>query len=378
MGLQGVQGASGGGGGGYNQCLNTNSNVIFNSVNINGVITTSTIIAGITSPGTTSIITYDYTLYSGSKHNIVVTDNGKIHAEDISLVVNGDSYVVESSINTTNGPLGTYSVTTSSNLVTLDFTTTATTSMTIASQSTFFPFIGGSAPPPTPPVSGYLAWYDTTSVNIGGGVWTDKSGNGFDGTISNGDGQVSLVSVGGSNVSGNIPAVWYQGYNSSNDFISLPIYNILNGYSDFTFFFVGRYDDGSYHGGRLITNWNGSPWILGFNGFGAGGPASMYSNNNPYGSNVNLGNEWLIGVGQPYFAEWNAYASTIVSGGGGRPGIDGSDVIYLGQPFTAGNSQYSMNAYFSEVIIYGRSLNSSEYGSVVTYLSNKYGITLGS
>ena len=142
-GAQGVQGPSGGGGGsGANQALCTTSSVTFNSVNINNVYTNGTLISGITSPGTQVITSYDYTQYSGSKHAVVVTDSNKIHAQDISIVVNGDSYIIESNINTTNGPLGTYSVTTSSGIVTLSFITTATTNMTISSQNTLFPYVG--------------------------------------------------------------------------------------------------------------------------------------------------------------------------------------------------------------------------------------------
>ena len=378
-GVQGVQGTSGGGGGGggANQALCTTSSVTFNSVNINNVYTNGTLISGITSPGTQVITSYDYTQYSGSKHTVVVTDSNKIHAEDISIVVNGDSYVIESNINTTDGNLGTYSVTTSSNLVTLNFTTTATTNMNISSQNILFPYVY-IAPGFSPAdLSGLLGWYDTTSASIGSGVWTDKSGNGFNGTIYNASGAINLVSATGSNASRSNPAIHLQETVDNSAYISFPIYNILNGYSDFTIFPVMRWDDSGVHGGRTVTNSNGdNPWIMGFNGFGAGGPAGVYANGGAYGSNLNLGSEWVIGVLQPYFAEWNAYAATIVSPGGGRPGTAGGDVLYIGDG-PGNTSPYQVNLYICELIIYNRSLNSTEYGQVVTYLSTKYGIALG-
>ncbi|CAB4127577.1 hypothetical protein UFOVP94_4 [uncultured Caudovirales phage] len=376
-GPQGDPGPSGPSGPGADQTLNTNSNVTFNSINIGGVYTNGTLISGITSPGTQVITSYDYTQYSSSKHTVVVTDSNKIHAEDISIVVNGDSYVIESNINTTDGTLGTYSVTTSSGIVTLSFVTTATTNMTISSQNTLFPYVYVAPGFSPADISGLLAWYDTTSASIGSGVWTDKSGNGFDGTIYNAGGAISLVSATGSNASGSNPAVSIQESVDNTAYISFPIYNILNGYSDFTIFPVMRWDDSGIHGGRTITNVNGTAWLMGFGGFGAGGPAGIYDNATISGSNVNLGTEWIIGVLQPYFAEWNAYAATIVSPAGGRPGIAGGDVLYVGNG-PGNSSPYQTNSYICELIIYNRSLNSTEYGDVVNYLSAKYGITLGS
>jgi hypothetical protein len=227
-------------------------------------------------------------------------------------------------------------------------------------------------------ISGLLAWYDTTSANIGGSVWTDKSGNGFDGTINNSSSAITLATgVSGSNASQTNTAVHIQESVDSSAYISFPIFNILSGYSDFTIFPVMRWDDSGVHGGRTLTNSNGSaPWLMGFGGFGAGGPAGIYSNSTISGSNINLGTEWIIGVLQPYFAEWNAYAATIVSPAGGRPGTAGGDVLYVGNS-PGGSLPYLNNSYICELIIYGRSLNSSEYGQVVTYLSTKYGIALG-
>jgi hypothetical protein len=227
-------------------------------------------------------------------------------------------------------------------------------------------------------ISGLLAWYDVPSANIDGGVWTDKSGNGFDGIINNLSSAITLdTGVTGSNASQTNTAVHIQESVNTSAYISFPIYNILNGYSDFTIFPVMRWDDSGVHGGRTLTNSNGNnAWLMGFGGFGAGGPAGIYGNGTISGSNVNLGTEWIIGVLQPYFAEWNAYAATIVSPAGGRPGTAGGDVLYVGNG-PGSSLPYLTNSYICELIIYSRSLTSTEYGNVVNYLSTKYGIALG-
>ena len=380
-GAQGVQGTSGGGGGsGANQALCTTSSVTFNSVNINNVYTNGTLISGITTPGTQVITSYDYTQYSGSKHAVVVTDSNKIHAEDISIVVNGDSYIIESNINTTDGTLGTYSVTTSSGIVILSFITTATTNMTISSQNTLFPYVSVAPGFSPADISGLRAWYDVPSANIGGGVWTDKSGNGFDGVINNVDGQISLVAVGaGSGSTQTNPAIQFLGNNSDNDYIYFPgeIWNTVSG-GQYTWFSVSRWVGDGHSGGRQFTNWNGSNWIAG--GFGTYAPMSYHDGWVPsYPPSVNYGNNWVVVVDQGVFMEGNANPATIGTNGSNTiPGADvGDHRIGIGRGIDPVGREYTANMYITEVIFYDRYLNSSEYGQVITYLGSRYGITLG-
>ena len=140
-GAQGVQGTSGGGGGGSgaNQALCTTSSVTFNSINLPGILNTTTFISAISGTTTATISSYYMVKYSGSKHTVLVQDNNNVQSEEINIVNDGtNTWMIEYGINTTNGPLGTFSVTTgSSSLINLVYTTTAT-NMNITSNNILF------------------------------------------------------------------------------------------------------------------------------------------------------------------------------------------------------------------------------------------------
>ena len=87
---------------------------------------------GITGSSNVNLDVFDAGLYTTAKYLIQVTDGADIHSTEILLIQNGtDAYITEYAEITTNGALGVFDAAVASGDVTLKFTPTGATSMTI-------------------------------------------------------------------------------------------------------------------------------------------------------------------------------------------------------------------------------------------------------
>ena len=207
-------------------------------------------------------------------------------------------------------------------------------------------------------ISGLLAWYDTTSVNLGAGVWTDKSGNSYNATIN---GSPTLSANSGNGATGNFnELVGVAGPDS----IIFPSGILPSTYSLFT---VSRYN-GSNKARIFSNNGGGTTWLSGHwnNLTGVAYHEGWLVDPHDYG----WGNNWIINADHNYF--YRANGRTSDSGTGGS-GASTSVLSVSGPDLGAEQSDWAV----AECVVYNRNLNSTEISTMETYLSTKYGITLG-
>jgi hypothetical protein len=87
---------------------------------------------GIIGSAPTTLDTYDATVYRSARYTIQIVDSGKVHVTEITLLHNGiDVYINEYGISTSAGELGAFNASFATNTVTLLFTPSTATSMTI-------------------------------------------------------------------------------------------------------------------------------------------------------------------------------------------------------------------------------------------------------
>jgi hypothetical protein len=227
----------------------------------------------------------------------------------------------------------------------------------IANSNSVTPIV--TPPVTSPPVTDYIAWYDSSSFS--GSTWTDLSTNTNNATVT---GSPSVVSVGaGYGSSTGVSAV--QGNSSAYVAIgSMP--------ANYTIFTVARKPGIATDNGWLFTNNGSNTWLSGFAGAYAG---AAYHEGwvNGYPPPTNYSDNWLISTDQNYFYRPNGnVAAQGTSGGGASPnGTWGINMRHGGSEGITDTWQVA------EVVIYNRILNSTEIGNVETYLADKYGITLG-
>jgi hypothetical protein len=87
---------------------------------------------GIIGSAPTTLDTYDATVYRSARYTIQIVDSGKVHVTEITLLHNGiDVYINEYGISTSAGELGAFNASFATTTVTLLFTPSTATSMTI-------------------------------------------------------------------------------------------------------------------------------------------------------------------------------------------------------------------------------------------------------
>ena len=87
---------------------------------------------GIIGSASTPLDTYDATVYRSARYTVQIVDSGKVHITEITLLHNGtDVFINEYGISTSAGELGVFNASLVAGTVTLLFTPSAATSMTI-------------------------------------------------------------------------------------------------------------------------------------------------------------------------------------------------------------------------------------------------------
>lgn len=207
-----------------------------------------------------------------------------------------------------------------------------------------------------PPVTDFIAWYDYDSYNSGTGVWSDKSGNGYHAQASV---SVSQVSVTGNGSSKTIYALRCDYNGGSYGKIVWPS-GILP--ATYTMFHVCRYT--GFSNNRIIQGKNHN-WLSGFWG---NNHNSFYHNGwvSPAGGYPGNSN-WRYSTDQNNLGRQNG--TTYGSSGAGSPSYDNICINDW-----AGGYQEASECDIAEMIVYDRTLNSTEYTSVEAYLVSKYGL----
>lgn len=199
--------------------------------------------------------------------------------------------------------------------------------------------------PGVPPVPNYIGWY--TAESFSGSTWTDRSGNGNNGTVTRGT--VSVVTITGNGARNTFSSL--QG--GTGDGIQFPA-AILP--STYTLFHVTRYNGTR---ARILTgvsnnwlsgHWSSSTGVAYHEGWLTGQPDNHY-------------NSWVLSTDQV-----NLYRSNKVT----RGTSGGTQSARLS--VNAGvNSEYS-DWQCAEIIVYNSALSATEYTAVEEYLTQKYGL----
>lgn len=138
-GSQGPQGATGASGPGADQSLNTNSNVTFATVNLDGLVNMSAYSTnGVSGTTPVSIGGLDTETYQSARYFIKITDGSDWQIQEIVIFANGtDITVNEYGGMDNNGPLGTFTYGYSGAIAVVTFTPSAATNLTVNSQVTY-------------------------------------------------------------------------------------------------------------------------------------------------------------------------------------------------------------------------------------------------
>jgi len=205
-----------------------------------------------------------------------------------------------------------------------------------------------------PPVAGYLAWYDTTSVV--GTNWYDKSGNGYTATIAG----ATLTATSGNGATGLTTAL-YGSSAATTQSVTWPV-GILP--ATYTLFHVTRYTGTT--NARIYTgadaNWLSGHWsnLSGqyyHSGWITNNLTSYYANN------------WFITTDLNTIVRTNGIART-GGAGAGAPS-------YARLAINTSNWSGELSTWMTvECIVYNTNLSAGNYALVESYLANKYGITL--
>ena len=216
-------------------------------------------------------------------------------------------------------------------------------------------FVYTPPPPPSgPPVTDYIAWYDTSSFSSG--TWTDLSGNGYDAT-SGGSPSVNSISGGGSSITSAITG-------GTSDTITWP----MNMPTDFTLFHVTRYTGSNQQ--RIYQLYQPGSWGWLF-GHHANKSGVAY-----YGGAItswadHFGSNWVISTSQ------NNPNPGLYRGNAVNYSLTGSQTVGSGDPLNINSkSDESSDWATVECIIYDRLLDSGEIASTQAYLAARYGISI--
>lgn len=207
-----------------------------------------------------------------------------------------------------------------------------------------------------PPVAGYIAWYDYSSYNPATGVWTDKTGNGYNAqaTVS-----VSQTSTSGNGSSKTIDCLQCNYNGGSYGKILWPV-GILP--STYTLFHVCRYTNVSNN--RIIQgyaqNWLSGFWANNHNMFYHNG---WISSTGGYPANGN----WRYTTDQNNLGRQNGV--TYGTSGAGTPSYDRICINDFGGAYTEASE-----CQIAELIVYNSTLNATDYTAVEAYLVSKYGL----
>ena len=211
--------------------------------------------------------------------------------------------------------------------------------------------------PPAPPVTDYIAWYDSSSFSLGTSQWLDLSANGHHATIN---GSPTISANSGNGATGDFNQLVGV---ASSDSIVFPEGILPNTYSLFT---VSRYN-GSNKARIYTSNGGGTNWLSGhwYSNTGVAYHNGFLFDPHDYG----WGNNWIISADHNYFYRANGRTSDSGTGGGGGS----TSLLSVSGPGQGEHSDWAV----AECVVYNRNLNSTEISMMETYLATKYGITLG-
>jgi hypothetical protein len=197
-------------------------------------------------------------------------------------------------------------------------------------------------------LSGLVGWY--LAENRSGATWTDVSGSNNNATCTNVNGPTTT--------SGGIEYV----YGGTNAYVQFPT-AILP--STYTLFHVAKYNGSTKY--RIFQG--ASNWLSGFWG-GASGVA--YHGGWLTGQTDRHGSNWVISVDRnSLYRSYSGSTWHLSNGGGGTSSNLGINYGFYGH---GGNQNELSDWAVAEVIVYNRTLNTTDYTRVHDYLKNKYNI----
>jgi hypothetical protein len=204
--------------------------------------------------------------------------------------------------------------------------------------------------PGLPVTTNLYAWYDTASFS--GSTWSDKTANARNATVT--AGSVSVVSSAGVN-GASMTFNTLQGTTGTR--ILWPA-SVLP--TTYTLFHVTRYNGTT---ARIVTSATATNWLSGHWGGYSG--VAYHSNWLTQSSSSVHGSNWVASTDQ------NAlYRSNGVSRTTGSPGTPSHTQLIINGTTFAELSDFQI----AEVIVYDRTLNSTEISQIESYLSTRYGL----
>jgi hypothetical protein len=197
----------------------------------------------------------------------------------------------------------------------------------------------------TPPVTGYVGWYNASSWT--GSQWTDLSGNGNHATTIRGS--ISVVSGTGNGAT----ATFNRLQGGTGDGLRFPT-SILP--STYTLFHVTRTTGGTRQ--RIVTGYNNN-WL---SGHWSGGSGIAFHEGWLTDQGNRHGNDWFYSTDQNSLYRSNGV--TRGTGGGASTHLSINHGTY---------SEYS-DWQCAEVLVYPSTLSSTDYQTIEAWLAYRYGI----
>lgn len=216
-------------------------------------------------------------------------------------------------------------------------------------------------------ISNLTGWYTGDSAVMSGSAmteWTDLSGNNNHVTGSDLAGTIQRVSTGGGIIGGPRPFI-HGGTSERMKFSTSVMTGTTNNY---TLFHVTKYyTPGGTPTRSRIFDGIGNNWLSGFHS----GDTGVAYHNGWATTNTSgdlHGNDWVFSTDQRYLYRSNGVTRGTNLGGGESTQLS----VNYGTYYTSQSSTWAI----AEIIVYNRTLNSTEYTNVENYLNMKYGASL--
>ena len=215
-------------------------------------------------------------------------------------------------------------------------------------------------------IGGCTLWLDgadsATTTSITSGVWTDKSGGGFNTSYVAGGTGLTMGSI------NRLPAVTFPG-GDNNAINSSAATSTTNGFS---IFFVASRSNSSPTGARFITNTSSSLQIYGI----APDIVSTYVNNLFSSTSLTIvtGVPFIFSlvVSPSTFSQW---INGTVNSSTGTTGFAAGSTIVIGASGTSYTSPFVFAGQMGEILVFNSAITTTQRQQVESYLAQKWGLT---
>jgi len=215
-------------------------------------------------------------------------------------------------------------------------------------------------------IGGCTLWLDgadsATTTSITSGVWTDKSGGGFNTSYVAGGSGLTMGTI------NRIPAVTFPG-GDNNAINSSAATSTANGFS---IFFVASRSNSSPTGARFITNTSSSLQIYGI----APDIVSTYVNNLFSSTSLTIvtGVPFIFSlvVSPSTFSQW---INGTVNSSTGTTGFAAGSTIVIGASGTSYTSPFVFAGQMGEILVFNSAITTTQRQQVESYLAQKWRLT---